>query len=227
MSAPVSNPNRPALGALTVLTAVVAALVLLLTACGTSGRELREPERDVTAPTRSVPTTVASISLPPLPLGTGSTVATFPAVAPGVFDIASSAFPPGSDIPVANTCAGPSPALRWQGVPEGTTELALVVTQPDDGGDVHWIVTGIAPTDGEVAEGAVPVGGIQLTNSLGAATWSAPCPPPGERVALNFVLLALTQPASIPAGTPATDAYRLLSEQAAGKIAILTSAAVR
>jgi phosphatidylethanolamine-binding protein (PEBP) family uncharacterized protein len=188
---------------------------------------MREPERDVTSPTRSVPTTVASISLPPLPLGTGSTVATFPPVAPGVFDIASSAFTPGGDLPATNSCAGPSPALRWQGVPEGTTELALVVTEPDDGGDVHWIVTGIAPTDGEVAEGGVPTGAVQRPNSFSASIWSAPCPPPGERYPLQFVLLALTQPASIPAGTPATDAYRLLTEQADGKVAILTSSAVR
>ena len=222
------HPTRPVLG---LLAALALALVVGLTACGTSGREMREPERDVTSPTRSVPTTAASVSLPPLnlgtALGTGSTVATFPPVDPDVFDLSSSAFLRDGDLPAANTCAGPSPALRWQAVPEGTTELALVVSQPDDGGDVHWLVTGIAPTAGEVAEGAVPVGATQLTNSLGAATWSAPCPPPGERYPLNFSLLALSQPASVPAGTPATDAYRLLSEQANGKIAILTGTAVR
>src|SRR5690349_735547 len=209
MSGPVSHPTRPRLA---LLTALAVALVVVLAACGTSGRDLRDPERDVTSPTRSVPTTVASISLPPLNLGTGptgSTVATFPPAQPGVFDLASSAFPAGGDIPATFTCAGPSPALRWQGVPDGTTELALVVTEPEDGGDVHWIVTGIAPTDGEVSEGAVPPAATQLTNSLGAATWSAPCPPPGERYPVNFVLLALTQPAAVPPGTPATDAFRL------------------
>jgi len=223
----VSNASRPTLAAVAALAVAVA---LLVSACGSSGRELREPERDVTSPTRSVPTTVASISLPPLPPGTGSavsTVATFPPVAPGVFDIASSAFPPGGDIPATNTCAGPSPALRWQGIPEGTKELALVVTEAGDGGDVHWIVTGIAPTDAELPEGAVPGGATQLTNSLSAATWSAPCPPPGERLPLQFVLLALPQAASVPAGTPATDAYRLLTEQADGNVAILTASAAR
>jgi hypothetical protein len=44
---------------------------------------------------------------------------------------------------------------------------------------------------------------------------------------LNFSLLALSQPAAVPAGTPATDAYRLLTEQANGKVAVLTTTAVR
>ena len=104
---------------------------------------------------------------------------------------------------------------------------ALVVAEAQDGGDVHWIVTGIAPSPGEVAEGAVPEGATQLTNSLGVEGWSAPCPPPGERYPLNFSLLALTQPTSVPAGTPASDTYRLLNEQANGKIAVLTATAIR
>lgn len=222
------HPTRPVLG---LLTALALALVIGLAACGTSGREMREPERDVTSPTRSAPTSAASVSLPPLnlgtALGTGSTVATFPPVDPDVFDISSSGFAREGDLPTTFTCAGPSPALRWQGVPEGTTELALVVAEAQDGGDVHWIVTGIAPSPGEVAEGAVPEGATQLTNSLGVEGWSAPCPPPGERYPLNFSLLALTQPASVPAGTPASDTYRLLNEQANGKIAVLTATAIR
>lgn len=207
--------------------ALALALTLALTACGTSGRELREPERDVTSPTRSTPTTVAPLSLPSLPLGTGGTGVpqTFPPVAPGVFDISSSAFLPGGELPDTFTCAGPSPALRWQAIPEGTAELALVVAEQGDGGDVYWMVTGIAPTSEGVGEGEIPVGGVQLPNSLDQPSWAAPCPPPGQPASFNFALLALPRPAVIPTGTPPTDAYRLLTEQAAGNIAVLTGTA--
>ncbi len=213
------------------LAAILIALVtsLTLAGCGTSGREMREPERDVPSPTRSVPTTTPPISKPPLPLGTAfdGSDGTFPAVPPDVFDISSSAFTPGGDLDATYTCAGPSPALRWQAIPEGTTELALVVTEAADGGDVHWIVTGIAPTTEGVAEGEIPAGAVELPNSLGERGWSAPCPPPGTATSYNVVLLALTQPADVPAGTPATDAYRLLTEQARGNIAVVSTVATR
>jgi phosphatidylethanolamine-binding protein (PEBP) family uncharacterized protein len=224
MSAPVPHPTRPVRS---LVAAATLAAVVLLAGCGSNGRELREPERDVTSPTRSVPSTVPPISLPTVSGGTGSSVATFPPVAPGVFDLASSAFVPGTDLPDTFTCGGPSPALRWQGIPEGTAELALVVESPGDRGDVHWIVTGIPPTDGSVDQGAVPVGAVQHTNSLGGITWYGPCPPPGEAYPLNFSLLALAQPAVIPAGTPVTDSARLLTEQANGKVALLTSSVSR
>jgi len=217
--------SRPT-SAVRASAALVLALTLALTACGTSGRAMREPE-DVTSPTRSVPTTVAPLNLPSLPLGTGGSVVppTFPPVAPDVFDISSSAFLPGGEIPDTVTCAGSSPALRWQAIPQGTAELALVVSEQGDGGDVYWMVTGIAPTSEGVAEGEVPVGAVQLPNSLDQPSWAAPCPPPGQPTSFNFALLALPQPAAIPAGTPPTDAYRLLSEQASGNIAILTGTA--
>ena len=42
----------------------------------------------------------------------------------------------GAEIPVLNTCDGDdvSPALSWAGVPDGTVELALVVTDDDADG---------------------------------------------------------------------------------------------
>jgi phosphatidylethanolamine-binding protein (PEBP) family uncharacterized protein len=220
---------RPTTAARAATAALTLSLLLVLAACGSSGREMREPERDVTSPTRSVPTTVAPLSLPSLPLGTGIPAAesTFPPAPPGVFDISSSAFASGGSLPATFTCAGPSPALRWQAIPEGTAELALVVSEQGDGGDVYWMITGINATSDGVPEAELPVGAVQLPNSLGEASWSAPCPPPGETTSFNVALLALPQAANIPAGTPATDAYRLLTEQAAGNIAILTGTATR
>jgi phosphatidylethanolamine-binding protein (PEBP) family uncharacterized protein len=220
---------------LVALVALVALAVTAVTACGSSGRELREPDRDVTSPTRSVPTTASVVSsLPPLDLGTFDPTGTglvpqttFPPPRPNAFDLASSGFARGGPLPERFLCGGPSPALRWSTIPEGTTELALVAAEGGDGGDVHWIVVGIPAADGEVAEGAVPTGGTQLANSLGDPGWTAPCPPPGDNLELSFSLLALTQPAQIPAGTPATDAVRLLTEQAAGDVVILTTSATR
>jgi len=222
---------RPPSAARAAAAALTLSLLLVLTACGTSGREMREPERDVTSPTRSVPTTVAPLSLPSLPLGTGvptgGTESTFPPPAPGAFAVWSPEFAAGGTVPAPATCAGPAPALQWQSVPEGTAELALVVAEQGDGGDVYWMVTGIEPAGAGIAAGEVPVGAVQLANSLGEADWAAPCPPPGEAIELNVSLLALPQAASVPTGTPPTDAFRLLTEQARGNVAILTATAAR
>ena len=61
-------------------------------------------------------------------------------------------------------CAGPgigdnlSPALRWAGVPRETTELALVVQDPDaplPWPIAHLIAFGLDPHAGGVPEGAL------------------------------------------------------------------------
>ena len=101
----------------------------------------------------------------------------------------------GAEIPVLNTCDGDdvSPALSWTGVPDGAVELALVVTDDDADGFVHWVVTSFDPAIGSMLEGQVPQGAVQWPNSFGGRRWNGPCPPAGSSHTYRFVLYALNQ----------------------------------
>jgi Raf kinase inhibitor-like YbhB/YbcL family protein len=111
--------------------------------------------------------------------------------------VSSAAFAAGGVIPRRYSCAGQdvSPPLAWSGVPAGTAEVALVVDDPDAprGTFVHWVVTGLDPDLGRLAEGRVPAGARQLPNSAGKAAWSGPCPPGGAAHHYRFTVYALRQ----------------------------------
>src|SRR2546423_3486675 len=68
----------------------------------------------------------------------------------GAISVTSSAFDGGQAVPVKYTCEGDNvpPPLRWSGAPAGTTEVALVLEDPDAprGTFVHWIVLGLPPS---------------------------------------------------------------------------------
>ncbi len=74
-----------------------------------------------------------------------------------------------------------SPHLAWDGVPEGTQSLALIVDDPDApvGTWVHWLVCDIPPHVAEVPRGTVPVGANQVRNNFGKVEYGGPCPPGG------------------------------------------------
>jgi hypothetical protein len=63
-----------------------------------------------------------------------------------------------------------SPALSWDGVPDGTVELVLVIEDPDvpmPRPIVHGLATGIDPELTELAEGALNVGGSAGARAVG------------------------------------------------------------
>jgi Raf kinase inhibitor-like YbhB/YbcL family protein len=109
--------------------------------------------------------------------------------------VSSAAFGAGGTIPRRYTCAGEnlSPPLRWSGVPQGTAGIALVVDDPDapSGTFVHWLLIGLDPATGGLAEGAVPAGARQLPNSAGDAAWTGPCPPGGPVHHYRFTVYAV------------------------------------
>ena len=105
-----------------------------------------------------------------------------PAV-PGTIRVTSSAFDDGEAVPEKYTCHGDgvSPPLEWSGTkPDEAGPLALVVDDPDapDGGYVHWVVFGLPPGDGALAEGTLPDVAREVPGS-GGARWRPPCPPSG------------------------------------------------
>lgn len=100
-------------------------------------------------------------------------LATTPA-APRQLEVSSPDFPSGGAIPKRFSCQGDGdrPGLRIGGVPAGAAELAVLVTDPDANGFVHWTVWRIPPTTTELPGDTLPAGAVD-------GGWTAPCPPDG------------------------------------------------
>lgn len=97
--------------------------------------------------------------------------------------ISSTAFAPDSSIPAEYTCDGAntSPALTWEGVPDKTKSLALIVEDPDapKGTWVHWVVYNI-PADANSLVAPLPEGIREGKTSFGKPGYGGPCPPKGK-----------------------------------------------
>ncbi|WP_137812340.1 YbhB/YbcL family Raf kinase inhibitor-like protein [Gandjariella thermophila] len=76
-----------------------------------------------------------------------------------------------------------SPPLEWADLPPGTRELALVCEDPDAPGGtfVHWVLAGISPETGGIAEGRPPEGAVVGRNGFGRRGWGGPRPPVGDQ----------------------------------------------
>jgi phosphatidylethanolamine-binding protein (PEBP) family uncharacterized protein len=106
--------------------------------------------------------------------------------------LSSAAGPPA--LPAQYTCDGKStsPALRWQGVPEGTTELALFAMniRPVEGKlFFDWAVAGLSPELEEIKAGELPKGAVVGRNSFGKTGYEI-CPEGGGETYM-FTLFAL------------------------------------
>ncbi len=103
--------------------------------------------------------------------------------------LVSAAFQEGGTISEKFTCDGAdrSPPLNWDGVPDETKSLVLILDDPDApmGTWVHWVVYNLPPTIGGLSEGVVPEreikgGGLQGMNDFRKIGYGGPCPPAGE-----------------------------------------------
>jgi Raf kinase inhibitor-like YbhB/YbcL family protein len=128
----------------------------------------------------------------------------------------SSAFSDGQTIGKQFTGDGQdvSPPLAWQGVPEGTRQLALICDDPDAPTAepwVHWVIYHIDPAVCELPEGIPPGPRVQdpVSALQGRNSWSSgrtigyrgPAPPPGHGVPhYHFRLYALDQPLDLNPG---------------------------
>jgi Raf kinase inhibitor-like YbhB/YbcL family protein len=129
--------------------------------------------------------------------------------------VSSPAISEGGTIPGRYTCDGDdvSPPLAWSGLPAGTVAVAVIVTDPDARGFVHWVATDIAPggtaadasrADGALAEAASSASGgsgagVEGRNDFGRAGWGGPCPP-GASHRYVFTVYALSQRTGLRAG---------------------------
>jgi Raf kinase inhibitor-like YbhB/YbcL family protein len=182
-----------------ILLAPLLAGVVAVAACDTGdGKELREPT-DAQRAAMSTTTTSTSTTLADVPPDVGELTTTTSSTVDVAFSL-QLPWPPGGPIDVRFTCDGEdrSPLLIWSTPPAGTVELALLVTDDDADGFVHWAVAGIPATAGEVGEGAEITGAIEGRNDFGDPGWGGPCPPPGAPHTYRFSLYALSQQAELP-----------------------------
>jgi Raf kinase inhibitor-like YbhB/YbcL family protein len=84
-----------------------------------------------------------------------------------------------------------SPALQWQGAPEGTMSYAVTVYDPDaptGSGWWHWVifnipvgVTMLETGAGDPQSGEAPAGSVQSMTDFGKPGYGGPCPPAGDK----------------------------------------------
>jgi Raf kinase inhibitor-like YbhB/YbcL family protein len=211
---------------------VLAATVLAAgAACASSddGRALRPPSADQT-------TTTVATSLPPTTAGvdagsaSGEDPATTPPSDPFLAGepmvLTSPVIIQNGEMPVDNTCRGAdrSPPLSWTMPPVGTVELAVVVRDMDADGFVHWVIAGIGPSTGGIAEGTPPAGSIEATNDFGRPGWTGPCPT-GETHHYDIRVYALARPSGVTAGQPGADAVAALESDPSFTTAALSASA--
>jgi Raf kinase inhibitor-like YbhB/YbcL family protein len=123
-------------------------------------------------------------------------------------EVTTPAFRDGESIPAKHTCEGDdvSPALNWQGLPEGTKSVAVFCHDPDAPlvkpgayGFTHWLIynlsAGISGLDEGTTDGDVGV------NDAGNSGYNGPAPPPGHGLHRYFFwVLALDQELNLEAG---------------------------
>lgn len=120
----------------------------------------------------------------------------------------SSAFKHGEPIPAKYTCDGQnvSPALHWEGLPDGTKTVAIVLEDPDapSGTFIHWIVYDIPVNIDNLQEGItstmnLPDAASMGTNDARRIGYFGPCPPSGVHH-YHFRLYALSTVLRLDAG---------------------------
>ena len=136
--------------------------------------------------------------------------------------ITSDAFEDGKPIPQEFTCDGAdrSPPLHWDGAPEKSKALALVVDDPDapSGNWNHWLIYNMPPATralgaGVAATAALGDGSRQGTNDFGRIGYGGPCPPPGSKHRYVFKLYALSAPLELEPGAKRDAVMKAVKEK--------------
>ena len=106
-------------------------------------------------------------------------------------DFTSPVFNEKRRIPKKHTCTkqsgnepNVSPPLAWEGLPEGTKSIALILDSKEivDSERVHWVIWNIPPDVRELSEGvpnteSLDSGASQGSNGSGGIGYLGPCPP--------------------------------------------------
>lgn len=181
-----------------VRSCLAAGLLAVLAACSTGdGRDLADPDPDLTRVTTTAPTAADDQAR-----GAGASDLAIPVSSQGDtgLAVASADLAPGGPLPTTVTCDGPgtAPTVSWTGN-EDRRSLALVVRDVDAGGSVHWLVTDLSGPSGKVEPSAAGT----RPNGFGETAWTAPCPGDGLEHRYVFALYALDEPLDLEDDAPA------------------------
>lgn len=136
-----------------------------------------------------------------------------------MMEIRSPAFGYGEPIPLRYTGLGQdvSPPLEWNGMPEKTKSLVLIVEDPDAPSGIwtHWLVYEISPKRTSLAEDQpktqyLPGGARQGLNDFGRLGYGGPMPPRGEPHRYFFRLYALDAVLDLKPGLRRSKLLRLI-----------------
>ena len=146
------------------------------------------------------------------------------------FELTSSAFASGGDIPVKHTCDGSdaSPPLRWSDPPPNTKGFALIVDDPDApvGTWVHWVLYRIPASARELPEGVgpqdtAPGTGTQGVNDFRKVGYGGPCPPRGPAHRYFFKLYALDAELTLPPRKTKADVLKAIEGHVVGQAELM------
>ncbi len=185
-------------------------MAALISACSNDGRALREPGTGGATP-RPLPTTTVPVDL-------------FADAIPGTFTVRSPAVRPGDLLPHRHTAGGANvaPELQWRNPPAGAVEIAIVMTDINDG-FVHWVVAGIDPVSGTVFEGLVPPGAVEAVNDFGQNGYGGPAPPIGSDAhSYVFKVLALDEFSGLAPDQVGADVIADIESKAIGVAELFT-----
>ena len=178
----------------------VAVGVLLLAACNDDGRTL--------APAPPVPAEQATSTSTPL--------ASVPSAEVGLV-LTSPAFVEGGVLDAAFTCDGVDvpPPLEISGVPSAAAELAIVVTDRDADGFVHWVIAGLSPSITRLESGVLPPAAVTARSDGGTSGWQGPCPPDDDDPhAYEFVVYAAAEPIGLTPDLAGRQAIEIIEDAA-------------
>ncbi|TMB68098.1 MAG: YbhB/YbcL family Raf kinase inhibitor-like protein [Chloroflexi bacterium] len=147
------------------------------------------------------------------------------------FSLTSDAFADGGSIPARFTCDGDdvSPALKWQGGPDGTQSFALIMNDPDAPGGTytHWVIYNISNQASGLTEGVEKTdrpangeGAAQGSNDFGDNGYGGPCPPGGNAHHYNFRLYALDAMLNLDPGASKEDLLKAMEGRILGETAL-------
>lgn len=117
-------------------------------------------------------------------------------------------------IPTKYTCDGQnvSPAITWSDLPPGTVEVAIQVIDLEAENYTHWVIAGLRPESGGIAEGSSPMGAVQAKNSKGTIGYTGPCPPKGSTHNYLFEVLALDRTITLLNGADPNEMMEAINE---------------
>jgi Raf kinase inhibitor-like YbhB/YbcL family protein len=198
------------------LILVAALLALTAAACDSGDGENLPPAGP--DQTKSILTTTSAATTPGVSVVDPAQLGTIPASRN--FDV-TTVWADDAPIDPKYSCKGAnvSPPVSWSNVPEGTVEIAIVMTDPDANGFVHWAVAGLDPTTGTIAEGAVPATAVQAENGKGTVGYTGPCPPSGTHTYLMQVY-ALDKTTGVANGSSAADLIQAIEANATDSVTI-------